>query len=147
MNDDYNQFDPRRIYRDPGKGVIAGVVAGLAQHFDFAIGPTRFIVLIACLMTFPFSVFVYFVAAVLLKPMPSKTFDTPEEEVFWRKIRQSPKATFSNVRFRLRQIDQSLQRMERYVTSPRFNLDRDFQDLERESRRETSQTWRNNDNV
>ena len=139
MNDEYNnQFDPRRLYRDPSKGMVAGVVAGLAQHFGFAIGPTRFIVLIAMLMTFPLGLFIYFAAAILLKRMPSKTFETPEEEVFWREIRRSPKATFSNVRFRLRQIDQSLQRMERYVTSPRFNLDRDFRDLEREGRSDTS---------
>lgn len=146
MKDDYNQFDPRRIYRDPSKGAVAGVVAGIAQHFGFAIGPTRFIALIAILMSFPFGLLVYIAAAIALKPMPSKTFDTPEEEVFWREIRRSPKATFSNVRFRLKQIDQSLQRMERYVTSPRFNLDRDFQDLEREDRRESQNKWRDSDN-
>ncbi|RZV45920.1 MAG: PspC domain-containing protein [Sphingomonadaceae bacterium] len=145
MNDDYNQFDPRRIYRDPSKGAVAGVIAGIAQHFGFAIGPARFIALIAILMSFPFGLLVYIAAAIMLKPVPSKTFDTPEEAVFWREIRRSPKATFSNVRFRLRQIDQSLQRMERYVTSPKFNLDRDFQDLEREERRQSTDSWRNRD--
>ncbi|MFK8015467.1 MAG: envelope stress response membrane protein PspC [Gammaproteobacteria bacterium] len=140
MHDDYNQFDPRRMYRDTSKGVVAGVVAGLARHFGFALGPTRLLVFIACLMTMPLGLIIYVAAAVLLKPMPSETYKSSQEEVFWRQIRKSPKATFSNVRFRLRQIDQSLQRMERYVTSPRFTLDRDFQDLERDNDRDRPTT-------
>ncbi len=136
MHDDFNQFNPRRLYRDTQRGTVAGVVAGLAKHFGFALGPSRFIVFVAILMTLPLGLFVYFGAAVLLKPLPKTTYDSPEEEVFWREIRRSPKATFSNVRFRLRQIDQSLQRMERYVTSPKFSLDKDFQDLEREDYRD-----------
>ena len=135
MNDDFNQFDPRKLYRDPSRGMVAGVVAGLAKHFGFALGPTRLLVFVACLMTMPIGLFVYIIAAMLLKPIPNETFKSSQEEVFWREIRRSPKATFSNVRFRLRQIDQSLQRMERYVTSPRFKLDRDFQDLERDDQR------------
>lgn len=135
MNDNFNQFDPRAIYRDTRNKQIAGVAAGIAGHFGFSVGATRLLMLIAIFMTFPLGLFVYIVAAILLKPMPSKTFETPEEEVFWRGVRRSPKATFSNVRFRLRQIDQNLQRMERYVTSPRFKLDRDFQNLEREDSR------------
>ncbi|MFK7887765.1 MAG: PspC domain-containing protein [Gammaproteobacteria bacterium] len=135
MNDKFNQFDPRAIYRDTRNKSVAGVAAGIAGHFGFSVGATRLLMLVAIFMTFPIGLFVYIVAAVLLKPMPSKTFDTPEEEVFWRGVRRSPKATFSNVRFRLRQIDHNLQRMERYVTSPRFKLDRDFQSLERDDDR------------
>lgn len=135
MNDQFNQFDPRAIYRDTRNKVFAGVASGIATHFGFSVGATRLLMLIAVLMTFPLGLFVYIGGAVLLKPMPHKTFDTPEEEVFWRGVRRSPKATFSNVRFRLRQIDHNLQRMERYVTSPRFKLDRDFQSLERDDDR------------
>ncbi len=140
MQDDFNQFNPRRLYRDTKRGSVAGVVAGLAKHFGFALGPSRLVVFIAILMTLPLGLLVYIAAAILLKPLPNETFESPEEEVFWREIRRSPKSTFSNVRFRLRQIDQSLQRMERYVTSPKFNLDRDFQDLEREDYRDRTRS-------
>ena len=135
-----NDFDPRHLYRDTEKGTFAGVCAGIAKHFGFALGPTRFIVFIAIMMSFPLGLFAYIGAAVLLKPMPKPGFKTREAEVFWQEIRRSPKATFSNVRFRLRQIDQSLQRMERYVTSSRFSTDRGFRDLEAEDRASRSTT-------
>lgn len=140
MNDEFNQFNPRRLYRDTKRGSVAGVVAGLARYFGFALGPSRLVVFIAILMTLPLGLFVYFAAAILLKPLPNETYDSPEEEVFWREIRRSPKSTFSNVRYRMRQIDQSLQRMERYVTSSKFNLDRDFRDLEREDHRDRTRS-------
>lgn len=131
MNDSFgNGFDRNHLYRNTEDRVFAGVCSGIADHFGFAVGPTRLIALIACLMTFPLGVIVYIAAAVLLKRKPHKTFDSKEEQVFWQEVRRSPKATFSNVRFRLRQIDQNLQRMERYVTSSRFKLDRDFRNLE-----------------
>ena len=136
MNQDYrNDFDPRHLYRDTENKSFAGVCAGIAKHFGFSVGATRFITFIAILMTLPLGLFVYIGAAVLLKPIPKPAYKNRQEEVFWQEIRRSPKSTFSNVRFRLRQIDQSLQRMERYVTSSRFKMDRDFRDLEAEDRR------------
>lgn len=133
MNDSFkNDFDPRHMYRDTENRSFAGVCAGIAKHFGFAVGPTRFITLVAILMTFPLGLFVYIAAAVLLKPLPKPAYKNRQEEVFWQEVRKSPKSTFSNVRFRLRQIDQSLQRMERYVTSSRFSTDRGFRDLEAE---------------
>lgn len=130
MNEQYNGFDPRRIYRDRKNGMIAGVVAGIARHFGFAVCPTRMVVILACFVAFPFVALAYIFAALVLKPLPDATYDSPSEERFWREVNRSPKATLSGVRYRLRQIEQSVQRMERYVTSPRFKLDRDFRDLE-----------------
>lgn len=131
MND-YSKFDPRRLYRDTQRGVICGVVAGIARHFGFAVGPTRLVVILACFVAFPFVLMTYIGLALVLKPLPMETFETPSEERFWKAVRRSPKATLSDVRYRFRQLDQSLQRMERYVTSPRFKLDRDFRNLERD---------------
>lgn len=131
MND-FNEFDPRRLYRDPQKGMIAGVVAGIARHFGFAVCPTRMVVVLACFVAFPLVVMTYIGLALVLKPLPTEPFESPSEERFWKAVRRSPKATLSDVRYRFRQLDQSLQRMERYVTSPRFKLDRDFRNLENE---------------
>jgi hypothetical protein len=39
-------------------------------------------------------------------------------------------ATVSAVRHKLREVDARLQKMERYVTSPGFNLDKEFRDLQ-----------------
>ena len=130
MRDRDDNFNPRYLYRDTDRALLAGVVAGIAHHFGFGVGATRCVVILMGLFFGPFVILAYIVGALLLKPMPRDTFKTQEEEVFWREIRKSPKATYSAVRFRLRQIEQSLQRMERYVTSPRFKLDRDFRNLE-----------------
>lgn len=123
---------PNRLYRLPKEGMCAGVLAGVADYFGFERGITRLVFVIVLLMGFPFAVTGYIVAALLLKPKPDGLYKTPKEEIFWQSVRRSPKATFSDVRYRMRQVDQSLQRMERYVTSSRFKLDRDFQDLHRQ---------------
>ena len=47
-------------------------------------------------------------------------------------MRTSPKETAAAVRHKLREIDARLQRMERYVTSPHFDLEREFRKLEEE---------------
>ncbi|MEM6640759.1 MAG: PspC domain-containing protein [Pseudomonadota bacterium] len=141
MNQGHNSdFDPRHLYRDTQNKSFAGVCAGIAKHFGFAVGPTRFVTLVAIMMTLPLGLFLYIGAAILLKPMPNESFKNRQEEVFWQEIRRSPKATFSNVRFRLRQIDKSLQRLERYVTSSRFATDRGFRDLEAEDRASRTST-------
>ena len=134
MRNGRDNFNPRYLYRDTERAVLAGVLAGIAHHFGFGVGATRVAVVIAGLFFGPFVVLAYVAGALLLKPMPRETYKSEDEEVFWREIRKSPKATYSAVRFRLRQIEQSLQRMERYVTSPRFKLDRDFRNLENEDR-------------
>lgn len=135
MNQDYRpDFDPRHLYRDTQNKSFAGVCAGIAKHFGFSVGATRFITFVAILMSMPLGLIIYIGAAILLKPMPSPAYKSEQQEEFWQGIRKSPKSTFSNVRFRLRQIDQSLQRMERYVTSSRFQTDRGFRDLEAEDR-------------
>ena len=135
MNDNHEQMSPRRLYRDKEKGVLAGVAAGLADYIGFPVGGMRLLLIVACLFAGPFIVLAYILGALVLNPNPKNLYKNEGEEKFWREVRKSPTATFSNVRYRLRQIDQKLQRMERYVTSPRFDLDRDFRDLERDERR------------
>ena len=44
-------------------------------------------------------------------------------------MRTSPVATVASVRHKLREVDARMQKMERYVTSPGFNLDKEFRDL------------------
>ena len=44
-------------------------------------------------------------------------------------MRRAPKATFAEVRYRFRDMEARLQKMERYVTSKRFQLDREFENL------------------
>ena len=59
-------------------------------------------------------------------------YKDPQEEVFWRSVRVEPSTTVARVRHRFRELDSRVQRVERYVTSSRFKLDRDFRDLEQQ---------------
>ncbi len=130
MSLDQNGQSPRRLYRDTGKGKIFGVCAGIADYFGFGVCATRALTVIAALFFMPFVVFAYFALALLLPTKPRDMYRDEREEKFWRSMRTSPTATFSSVRHKFRQMEARVQKMERYVTSPRFNLDREFADLE-----------------
>ena len=65
-----------------------------------------------------------------LVPAAPKTSGEPHyDPEFRRAIRAAPRQTLSEVKRRFRSLDSRLARLERYVTSPRFNLDREFRKL------------------
>lgn len=121
---------PRRLYRDKEHAVLFGVCAGIADHLGIGRCLVRFIAVITGLFWFPVVEIIYVALAFTLPVKPGNLFRDQKEEKFWRSMRQSPSETFSDVRYRFRQLDQRMQRLERYVTSRRFQLDREFRDLE-----------------
>ena len=126
---DHDEFRPRRLYRNTRNRRIAGVFSGIADYMNFSVGATRLLGFIAILMTMPIGLFAYAAAALMLQPMPDNAYDDPVEENFVRSIRKSPEETFSKVSYRFKNIDSRLQKMERYVTSTRFDLDQQFDEL------------------
>jgi phage shock protein C len=126
---------PVRFYRDPDAGKIGGVCAGLAEYFGFDLTLTRVLAVIAMLF-FPMVFVAYVVLWFLLPTKPRQLYRDEDDQDFWRGVRVSPAETLSEVRHRFRAADANLQRMERYVTSRNFKLDREFQDLERGERRQ-----------
>lgn len=134
---DHDEFRPRRLYRNTRNRRIAGVFSGIAEYMNFSVCATRFLGLIAILMTMPLGLLAYAAAALMLQPMPENAYNDPVEERFVRSIRKSPEETFSKVSYRFKNIDSRLQKMERYVTSTRFDLDREFDEL-RESEKPRS---------
>lgn len=125
---------PTRFYRDPQAGKIGGVCAGLADFFGFDLTLTRVLTFVG-MVFFPTLFVVYLVLWFLLPVKPGKLYRDEDDKDFWRGVRVSPTETLSEVRHRFRSADAKLQRMERYVTSRNFTLDREFQDLERGERR------------
>jgi phage shock protein C len=121
---------PTRLYRDTERGMLFGVCAGVADYFGFRRAAVRWITVIFCFFL-PMTILVYLALAVLLPRKPRAMYKDQQEEVFWRSIRVEPSTTFARVRHRFRELEARLQRVERYVTSSRFKLDRDFRDLER----------------
>jgi phage shock protein C len=125
----YDPQEPRRskLYRNKAEGMIAGVCAGFADYFGFDLGMTRVVVAIGAFI-FPTLILVYFVLALVLKPSPGRPIGEPED-VLGRRVRAEPHSTLNNVRHRFRDLDGRLQRLEKYVTSERFRLDREFAGL------------------
>jgi phage shock protein C len=80
-------------------------------------------------MAMPVTLLVY-IATIFLVPSapdPNKRADSDPE--FRRALRSSPSETLGDVRRRFQSLDSRLARLERYVTSSRFNLDREFRKL------------------
>ena len=125
---------PRKLYRDTERGRIMGVCAGLADYTGISTCAMRWLMFIAVLVWFPIVLIVYFILGFALPRKPQDLYRDQTEEKFWRSLRKSPSETFSDVRYRFRQLDRRMQRLERYVTSKRFHLDREFRDLENEAR-------------
>ena len=123
--------ETRRLYRDPNKGLILGVCAGLADYFGFDLTTTRVCVAVSLIFFMPATLLVYFGLALLLPKRrngagESDRADTPVQ----RAVRAEPHGTLSNVNFKFRELEVRLQRLEKYVTSPRFQLDQEFESLQ-----------------
>jgi len=124
-----NPGPARRLYRDKENGMLCGVCAGIADYFGFDLTATRVLTVVLQFM-FPATFLVYIVMCMLLPKKPREMYEDREEEQFWSSVRKSPMATVASVRHTMRELDAKLQRMERYVTSPGFGLEREFRELE-----------------
>jgi len=119
-----------KLYRNPRRGMIFGVCAGIAEYFGFDVTVTRVIVAAGALFAFPMICGAYLVLAFLL---PCKSYTGTERDTVdpvQRQVRSSPHDTLASVRYRFRDLDARLQRLEKYVTSSRYKLDREFRKLE-----------------
>jgi phage shock protein C len=119
----------RRLYRDKEHRMLCGVCAGIADFFGFDVTATRVLTVILQFL-FPATFLVYLVMCILVPAKPGEIYRDEKEEQFWKSVRTSPVATVASVRHKLREVDSRLQKMERYVTSPGFNLDKEFRDLQ-----------------
>lgn len=125
----YDAIPRRRFCRSRDKAVIGGVCAGLADYFGFNLKFTRILAVIALLMAMPMTLLVYFGAVLLIPSAPSGNGRPEYDPEFRRALRAAPAQTLSDVRRRFQSLDSRLARLERYVTSSRFDLDQEFQKL------------------
>ena len=120
----------KRLLRDREKGRVLGVCAGLADYFGLDLGITRIVVFIALLLFTPAILIVYF-ALVLLLPVKDRSEEivSPTDQEFVKSVRAEPQAVLSGTRHRFRELELRLQKLEKYVTSPSYNLDKEFESL------------------
>jgi len=120
---------PNRLYRDPDKGMVAGVCAGIADYFGVSVNLVRVVtVVVGLVYSLPMLIF-YAAAAWLLPARPRDLYRDPDEELFWRSFRRSPRDTLGETRRKFRELERKLRRLEAYVTSRKFDLDREFRNM------------------
>lgn len=132
----------RRFMRNADEALLGGVCAGIADYFGFNLRVTRLLVLIAFFIWMPFTLICY-AALVFLVPARSDRHGY-EKRLHCRKRRPSRREARRErgerelaarrmeaeaVDRRCRSLDERLARIEKYVTSSRYELDREFRRL------------------
>lgn len=123
--------NPKKLYRSRDK-IIAGVCGGVAERMGW--DPT--VVRIGFAILFFTGIFstILIVYLVLWAVTPVRPYRprnlSPDEERFWTSVSDRPGETFSNIKYRFRDMDERLATMERIVTSDEWRLRRQFKDLE-----------------
>lgn len=132
MSDDYTRSpNPHRLYKNKSRGVISGVCAGVADYFGADVALVRIGAILTLIFATPFMVVGYIVAAIVMPPRPERARPlSPEEDQFWRGVSRRPEATFSNMKYRFRDMDERLRDIERVVTSDEWKLRREFREIE-----------------
>jgi len=128
-NDNLNRPSPRQLYRVREGAILFGVFSGIAEYFGFKKGATQLIGFFI-VFSMPVFLFVYFALGFILKERPSNLYPNTTVERMWKSYRKSPVGTFDELKHRFRSMDARLQKMERYVTSRRYQLNDDFEGLQ-----------------
>jgi phage shock protein C len=141
------------LYRDPGKGKIAGVCAGIANYFSWEVWLVRVLVVSGVLLGMGWFIVVYIAGWFILDKKPknfkstlhgsvntgAKASDSfaseePANESIKVKSRvwqagEPPKQAFYDIKRKFTVLEGQLRSMERYVTSPEFTVSREINKL------------------
>lgn len=141
----------KELYRDPENGKVAGVCAGIAEYFGWELWLVRIIVISGCLLSGSFFFVAYIAAWFILdkKPRPGAS-PKPSHFTFqgkgWQnkhqeeektvevksKVWQSgepPKRAFYDINKRFLSMETKLRKIESYVTSSEFQLNKEISKL------------------
>lgn len=140
----------RHFYRDADRALLGGVCAGLANHLGFNLKVTRLLAFIAFLMAMPIAVIAYLAAVCLIPAESRRNYDDRDHELeperHFRKRRRSRrekraarknkdsaqilKSTLTkDINRRCSSMDRRLARLEKHVTSKRFQIDQELSRL------------------
>ncbi|TQV75432.1 envelope stress response membrane protein PspC [Aliikangiella marina] len=149
-NSSYSPRERRRLYKDPDRGKICGVCAGIAEYLGLEVWVVRIIAVSLLIFVNGAVLVAYIVMCFVLDPKPGHVSNRgcfgserkrrkPSESDDSRPYRPtvkdvwssgtSPKDLFSQVEDKFSVIEKKLQKMESYVTSNKFNLDQEFKKM------------------
>ncbi|HEY0115534.1 MAG TPA: envelope stress response membrane protein PspC [Allosphingosinicella sp.] len=122
-----------RFYVDRHHRKIAGVCAGISEHFGWDVTLVRVGMIASLFVAGPLVPAAYLLTAWMAPSRPSEMDrldrQDPDEKKFWQKVRRNPRATVRSVRARFRDIDRRLAHAEAYLTSPDKRLAREIDQL------------------
>jgi len=130
--------DSRGFYRDADRAILGGVCAGLSRYFGFNLKATRILAFIAFLMFMPVAVIGYLAAVFLIPSARFETYGVAKEKRSCgrRKSRSRKEAVDETgpsyaeiIDRRCRLLDERLARLEKHVTSKRFQIDQELSRL------------------
>ena len=128
MKQFYERKNPHRLFRDRENAMLAGVCAGVAEYFGLNRKGVRLGTVL--LMLFPpffaFVVISYIVLAIVLPVKPVGLYDREEQAEFWRGVSNAPGDVFGALSHRFKELSLRLERMEAFVTSKEFEIDREL---------------------
>jgi len=147
----------KTLYRAPKQGKIAGVCAGIADYFNIEVWLVRILTITAFLLVAGPFIFVCYIAAwLILDKKPENEYDNdyaashhasnaqntstqaftstdkPEKVHVKAKVWQAgvpPKQAFLNIQQRFIRSENRLRKLESYVTSKEYQLDRELNRL------------------
>lgn len=122
----------RRFHRSSDNAMLGGVCAGLAEYFGFNCRVTRILAIVGFCMNPLLAVIAYFAVVMLVPANAATKPQTSRDKRFKKSVRSSPGQAMSDVRRRFQSLDRRLARLEKYITSSRYRLDREFRDLEKQ---------------
>jgi len=128
MSNFYKRQNPHKLFRDKENAMLAGVCAGIADYFGFNRKGTRVATVLLLFLPpfFPFVVVSYIILAILLPVKPANLYETEDQAEFWRGVSNAPSDVFGSLSHRFRELSMRLERMEAFVTSKEFEIDREL---------------------
>lgn len=124
----------KELYRDPDKGRIAGVCAGISDYFNFELWLVRIIFVSGFLLSGSLFFVGYIAAWFILEQKPKNTEQQPTPHApevkfkVWQKG-EPPRKALQELKNYLSGLDERIQRMESHVTSPEFTVSREINKL------------------
>lgn len=142
-------YRPRKLYRNTRDARVMGVCAGLADYLDVRVGVVRCLTIIGIIFSGGWLIAPYLVMGFVLDPMPEELYRPrepsrreqrrearrerwhQEKKRYWQRQESSaPDYDTRDVRRRFAEIEKRTQKMEAYMTSRKFRLDRELRGLE-----------------
>lgn len=120
-----------RLYRDVDRRWLAGVLAGMAGHFGWNLIALRIVVLVAACTPFVPVIIVGYVLAAMVLPARSRSAESgqnvpPPPPMTAPYAPPTANVTASELRYRIREMEDRLRAMEAYVTSTQYEIDREL---------------------